>query len=218
MVTTRTGRPAPAPTRTQEVYARLRDAIVLGELRPNERLVEAELAERLAVSRTPIRECLPRLASEGLIVNRGHGWSVLEHTADQIREIYDVRAALEGYATRLAALRATEVQVTEIEGLAARAESAVHLARAQIVAANERFHDSVIASAGSGRLALAVEQTRAYYFNHRIAAAYSEAELAQAFGAHRGIAEAVRCRDADQAEYLARVHVAEALELVLHKL
>jgi len=77
-------------------------------------LIEAELAASLQVSRTPVRESLPRLAAEGLIVSRGRGWVVLEHSADEIREIYDVRAALEGYASLLAAERATPEQVEHI--------------------------------------------------------------------------------------------------------
>src|SRR5689334_25297030 len=58
------------------VYQRLRSAIVRGDLRPNERLVEADLAVWLEVSRTPVRECLQRLAAERLVVNRRRGWIV----------------------------------------------------------------------------------------------------------------------------------------------
>lgn len=210
---------AAAPTRSQVVYERLRDAIVRGELRPNERLIEAELADRLAVSRTPVRECLPRLAAEGLIANRGRGWAVLEHTAEQIREIYDVRAALEGYAARLAADRATDAQLAGIVALT-RGEPtpANRLAREGLVAANEEFHRTVIAAAGNHRLAQTIQQTRAYYFNQRIAAVYSAAEITEAFAGHRRMAQALRLRDADRAEQLTREHVWEALDLAVHKL
>src|SRR3954471_15798899 len=90
--------------RTDSVYEQLRSEIVRGQLRPNERLIEAELAERLQVSRTPIREGLQRLAADGLVASRLRGWIVYEHTLDQIRDIYETRAALEGFAARLAAL------------------------------------------------------------------------------------------------------------------
>src|SRR5436190_22723903 len=92
---------------TEAIYEQLRSEIVRGQLRPNERLVEAEIAERLQVSRTPVRESLQRLAADGLVVSRRRGWVVYEHTIDQIRDIYETRIALEGYATRLAAERAT---------------------------------------------------------------------------------------------------------------
>src|SRR5690606_9984578 len=95
------------PRRAHEIYDRLRGDIVHGVLRPNEPLIETELAEQLGVSRTPIRESLQRLASDGLIVYRRRRWYVYEHTADEIREMYEIRAAQEGYAARLAAERGT---------------------------------------------------------------------------------------------------------------
>src|SRR6266516_463803 len=87
------GTRAPAPASLSDgVYQRLRSAIVRGDLRPNERLVEADLAGWLEVSRTPVRECLQRLAAERLVANRRRGWIVQEHSTQEIREIYDVRA------------------------------------------------------------------------------------------------------------------------------
>ena len=79
---------------SEATYRRLRFDIVRGRLRPNERLIEAELADRLAVSRTPVRESLQRLAADGLVVSRRRGWVVYEHTPDEIREIYEIRSAL----------------------------------------------------------------------------------------------------------------------------
>lgn len=75
-----------------EPYDRIRWDIVHGILRPNEALIESELAERIGVSRTPIREALLRLEAQGLIVSRRRRWYVYEHTADEIMEIYEVRA------------------------------------------------------------------------------------------------------------------------------
>jgi DNA-binding GntR family transcriptional regulator len=208
-----------APTRSREVYEQLRDAIVRGELRPNERLIEAELAANLGVSRTPVRESLPRLAAEGLIVSRGRGWVVLEHTADEIREIYDVRAALEGYATRLAAERATPQQVAHICEIAGGDPAEFgRLPVDEFVVANERFHSAIIEAAGNARLAQAIQQTRTYYFNQRIAVVYSEQEVVDAFVGHQLIADAIRRRDGDEAERLTRAHVSEALDAAVHKL
>ena len=93
--------------RPREIYSRIRSAILRGELRPNEPLIEADLALSLGVSRTPIREGLQRLATDGLIVARRRGWAVRDHSEAEIRHIYEVRAALEGYAAWLAAERET---------------------------------------------------------------------------------------------------------------
>ncbi len=98
----------------EKVYQSLRRMVLLGEIRPNERLVETELASRLQVSRTPVREALQRLASDGLIVSRLPGWVVYEHSPMEIRDLYEARVALEGYAARLAALRAPGQEVERI--------------------------------------------------------------------------------------------------------
>jgi len=83
----------------------LRRQIVEGTLRPRERLIAADLADKLQVSRTPVREALYLLASEGLVVPTRRGFAVREFTPSEIIEIYEVRAALEGMAARLAAER-----------------------------------------------------------------------------------------------------------------
>ena len=202
-----------------DVHGRLHHAIVRGELRPNSRLVEAELADWLHVSRTPVRESLQRLALEGLVDNERRGWSVHEHSAAEIREIYDLRAALEGFAARLAAERRSPEQAEEIVRSGAQ-DAAVFLAppRTGFVEYNERFHDLVVAAAANGRLVETIRRTRAYYFNHRIAAVYSAQEVVEASEGHRAIAEAVRRGDGDAAERLTRQHVYIALELAVHKL
>src|SRR5579862_6008283 len=97
-----------------QTYDELRTAIVQGRIRPNQRLIETELAEEYGVSRTPVRESLQRLAAVGLIVAARRGWTVREHSLDEIREIYEVRAALEGYAARLAAERGDTAALRKI--------------------------------------------------------------------------------------------------------
>jgi DNA-binding GntR family transcriptional regulator len=93
---------------TAQAYQRLRSEIIRGCIRPNVHLVAADLAERLETSRTPIREALQLLASEGLVVAAKRGYVVREHTRDEIREIYEVRATLEEMAARLVAQRVTD--------------------------------------------------------------------------------------------------------------
>jgi DNA-binding GntR family transcriptional regulator len=201
------------------VYERLRSAIVRGELRPNERLVEADLADWLEVSRTPVRECLQRLASERLVANRRRGWIVLEHSIDDIREIYGVRAALEGYAAQLAARQASRDQVERIMALA-RVDPATYAdpPRHGFVEYNQQFHDTVVESCGNSRLAEAIGRSTEYYFNYRLAAVYTAAEVAAAIGGHLAIGQAIQRREPEAAERLARGHVHEALEAAVMKL
>jgi len=202
--------------RAEAVYRQLRWDIVHGVLRPNETLVETELAERLSVSRTPIRECLQRLAADGLIVLRRRRWQVYEHTPDQIREIYETRACLEGFAARLACERGTDEQLAAIA--AARDAATAPTSPGDRVGVNDTFHDLVNAAAGNERLRDLIDRNRLYHFNHRVAALYTPDDLAESSRQHAAIIDAVLARDADTAEQLVRTHVLDALTQIQKKL
>lgn len=208
-----------APNRATEVYERLRQAIVEGTIRPNERLIEADLAERLQVSRTPVRETMLRLAGDGLIVNHRRGWVVREHSAEEIREVYEVRAALEGFAARLAAERATD---EELEAIAANhrdyTESVRDSARGEIVEHNDAFHDAVIRAARNELLAQRIRDNSQYYFIHRIAGFLSDDEVRSSLEGHENLVQALTARDPDRAEQVARENVFEGLRKVLNRL
>jgi DNA-binding GntR family transcriptional regulator len=208
---------AVAGLRSDEVYDRVRADIVHGELRPNQRLVEVELAERLGVSRTPVRETLQRLALEGLVRRDRGGWVVHEHSPDEIRAIYEVRAALEGYAAFLAAGRGTTRELDELEALYPPGDAALALGPDAQVELNERFHDGVIAAAGNLRLAQLSRASRQYYFNHRIARRYDAEETRRSIEGHRRILAALGRGDGPAAEAHAREHVDYALAIVLTK-
>jgi DNA-binding GntR family transcriptional regulator len=200
------------------LYDRLRADIVHGALRPNERLVETELAEELNASRTPVRETLQRLALDGLVVRRRRGWVVHEHSLAEIRSIYEVRAALEGFAGFLAADRATAEEIASLERLYPPGDEAVRLPPDVQVELNERFHDGVIEAARNDRLARLCRDSRQYYFNYRIARLYVDDDTRRSIDGHRRILEAIAGRDGPEAEAAARAHVADALEIVLRKL
>jgi DNA-binding GntR family transcriptional regulator len=203
--------------RSQEVYERLRAEIARGDLRPNERLVEAELAERLAVSRTPVRESIARLAGDGLVVSRRRAWFVHEHTPAEIRAIYEVRQALEGYAAALAANRASTPQRREILklGTASPGRDPGH---GRFVETNARFHDAVATAARNGALSSMLAANRDLYFNRRISVAYDEDEIRAACAEHAALADAIAHGKADDAERITRQHIARSLELALRKL
>ena len=204
---------------SETTYDRLRDDIVHGVLRPNERLIEEELAEKLTVSRTPIRESFKRLAAEGLIVNRRRGWVVYEHSLDEIKQIYETRTALESYAARLAAERATPEHLRAISAIF---QSPSHFlgaaARETLVLENEKFHDAINAAAGNHKLIALLRQTHLYYFNNRVAALYTSQDIAEARERHAHILSALNIRDADKAERAVREDIGTALQLIVDRL
>lgn len=206
-----------ARRRTDEVYERLRAEIIRGDLRPREALSEIEIAERLKVSRTPVRESLQRLDSEGLITSHRRRWIVYEHTTDEIREIYEVRAALEGYSARLACLRATGDELAELAELRAEVENA-DLESDKRVDLNEHLHNSVLCFAHNGTLLKQARTSRLFFFNRTIAQLYTPADLRVSARQHQDLLDAILRRDAAAAEHAAREHVEYALELMLRKL
>src|SRR5690242_16250003 len=135
----------------------IRQAILDGELPAGARLKEDELAERLDVSRTPVREALRRLEAEGLVVHEPkRGAAVRAYSAGELDDMYRLRALLEGYAARRAAERMTpEV----LEQLRASCERFKRLTRRRRVAIrdlareNMIFHELVLLAAGDPRLA-----------------------------------------------------------------
>ena len=98
-----------------EVYRRLRSAIITGHFAAGERFVERTLTERLQVSRTPIREAIKRLEQEGLVVCYPHrGCFVRSPSFDEAREAYEMRRVAEGVAGEFAATRATDAELQAI--------------------------------------------------------------------------------------------------------
>jgi DNA-binding GntR family transcriptional regulator len=211
---------AEAPSnRTTEVYEQLRQAIVEGSIRPNERLIESDLAERLDVSRTPVRESMLRLAGDGLIISHRRGWVVREHSADEIREVFEVRAALEGFAAGLAAQRATDSELKAIEAIHQNyIDSIQGSSRGHLVAHNDAFHEAIIAAARNQLLAEQIHRNGQYYFIHRIAGFLSDEEVHTSIEGHEELVRALTARDPVLSEQVARDRVFDGLEKVLNRI
>ena len=135
----------------EEAYDILREEIVTGVLRPNQRLIESEVAKRLGVSRTPVRDALKRLALTGYVTtSHGGGILVTDHTPSQIRGIYEIREALETMAIKLACQRATDQQISTIEEYHnSCAESANRRDIDRFIELNKAFHEELYDACGN---------------------------------------------------------------------
>jgi len=201
---------------SEDVYWQLRREIVRGELRPNQPLAEIDIAERLNVSRTPVRESMQRLAADGLVISRRRRWQVYEHSKQEIAEIYEVRLALEGYAARLASQRVTDAQIEELARL--RGPAPAHGQLTVRVEHNEIFHNQLVAIAGNHRLTSMLAHNRNFAFNRQVASLYTPDDLAVSGAQHSRLVEAVLARDGDAAERTAREHIQSALEIIIARL
>ena len=192
---------------SHKVYEYLRDAIIEGDLAPGSRLLERELSQRLAVSRIPIREALPQLEAEGLIVTVPRRGSVVaQMTLSDIEELFDLRGSLDVLAARLASLRARTGSTAGLDQAFARAEIATtEGSETEIAAANATFHQEIVALTGSRLL----ESTMAP-INARVRWLFrltSDRDPTLLCREHAELHEAIRSGDVELAASLAFVHV-----------
>lgn len=190
------------------VFTRLRDEILSGKLRPGDRLNTTRLADRLGVSRMPVREALARLASAGLVENVPHrGASVKKLSVEEVIEIYYIRAALEGMAARLATRHLTESDISRLRRLCDTLESNTAVGDdAQVLAANQEFHTLIYHAAQSPRLEDLIMQYYRHSTQYRALGLDLPGRYAEIAAEHRSIVEALAAGDPDAAEVAARTH------------
>lgn len=199
------------PSVTDQVYRRLRGLLLEGGYEPGERLNEVTLAERLEVSRGPIREALERLAQEGLVVRvPRRGTFVRRYGRHEVRELMELRRVLESAAGRLAAERATAEELEAMRGLQEAADAVIRGGSGY--PPDKDFHQAVVRLAGNRELERA---TGLVYDQLRLArslSAQTPGRARQAWREHAAILRALLARDdaAAEAAVVAHLNAAEA--------
>lgn len=206
--------------RTADVVARrLAQAILSGEFTPGSRLREESLAKSFSVSRTPIREALILLSASGLVhLEPNRGAMVLQLTAEDVSEVYHLRAVLESESAAMAADRISPEVAALLFKICDRMGELHESAASEQLAADTQFHYTIAEASGSSRLHALVRQVSAIPEAYRSAIPYTAADMAEAERQHRGIADAIRQRRHDQARSLMRSHVEWAGRLAVDRL
>ena len=139
---------------TEKVVTALRTAILSGNLGPGTRLIEAELADQLGVSRAPVREAFRILEPEGLVVLEAtKGAFVAEVSENDLREIFTVRSVLEGLAMRLVAEHITENELAKLSHIVEQMEEAArHRDAERVLELDLEFHEQIWSLSGHSRL------------------------------------------------------------------
>jgi DNA-binding GntR family transcriptional regulator len=196
-------------------YAQLRDAVIDGDLHPGEPLYEIHLADRLGMSRTPVREALKVLARDGYLEELpSRGYTVPRRSLDDLREFFELREVLESTAARYAALRATHAELEELDGLCARYESEKD--DHKWTQMGHEFHTLVVQAARNTRLQTMLHSLNAQIVISRRTVSRAGAMRRQAaIRDHRAIFEAIKERDEVQAQALAAEHVRRSYETTL---
>ncbi|HSI41689.1 MAG TPA: GntR family transcriptional regulator [Xanthobacteraceae bacterium] len=190
------------------IYDDLRRMAIDYALRPGERVNEVELAARLGVSRSPVREALSRLVTEGLMrFVPGKGFYCRDFDTDGLLALSEVRVALEAEAVRLATERAAERDLAALKG-GWEAVEAQSLPVEALTGADEAFHARIAALSGNAELARLLEGINARIRFVRRIEIERPARRAATSAEHLAIAAALIARDGAQAERLMRAHIA----------
>lgn len=190
-------------------YDAIKTAILSLHLKPGEPLVERELATRLGISKTPVRGALVRLEREGLVTMVPFKGAIVARIyKDDIREIFQLREALEGLAARLAAPMFSEADYLEGQRIHQAAEQAFQEQRyTECSQVGHGLHDLILRRADNSRLRLIVKNLDDQLQRFRLVSAAIPGRLARSSQEHVEILEALHARDAALAERLMKEHL-----------
>lgn len=212
--------PIPAAALHQQVAQRLRQMLTEGAIAPGSKLNERELCAVLAVSRTPLREAIKMLATEGLVAllpNRGA--VAVQLTEDDVRHTFEVMAGLEAQSGELAARRVTDQEIAEIRAL--HYEMLAAWTRRDLPGyyrLNARIHQAINAAAKNPVLVATYVQINARLHALRFRSNQDEAKWARAVADHERMVEALAARDPQAMREVLSQHLAAKLETVLAQL
>ncbi|WP_213163625.1 GntR family transcriptional regulator [Kaustia mangrovi] len=199
----------------ERAYVALREMAMVYRFAPGERLNEGTLAHALNVSRTPLREALNRLVSEGLVVaDPGRGFRARPLDVKEVFDLYETRLALECFIAQLACERATSQGLDEIDAYLDESVKAHDSASVdRLVRLDEGFHERVAQLTGNGELArmLSGIDARIHFFrwvDMRGRRATTQAE-------HRAVLAAIRARNAPKARAVMRDHITRRLDQIV---
>ncbi len=183
------------------VFNTLRKAILTGQLKPGERLMEVHLANRLGVSRTPIREAIRKLELEGLVIMiPRRGAEVARITEKSLKDVLEVRRALDALSVELACERITKEDMERL--WAAKGKDASIIAKADVA-----LHDIIVEATGNLRLTQLVNNLSEQMYRYRFVYIKEESKHDMLVAEHREIYESIASRDRERAARAAKLHI-----------
>lgn len=191
------------------VFKTLRQAILTGQLEPGERLMEIQLAKRLGVSRTPIREAIRKLELEGLVTMVPRkGARVAQITQKSMKDVLEVRVALDALAVQLACERITEEELEHLRWAGAEFERAVRTKDAtQIAQADVVFHDCILKASGNDRLEQIVNNLSEQIYRYRLEYVKDARYHGRLVEEHKMILDGLESRDKEKTVAAVTLHI-----------
>jgi DNA-binding GntR family transcriptional regulator len=199
------------------VYETLREAIIKQILKPGERLMEQELAEEMGVSRTPVREALRKLELEGYVVMIPRkGAYVAGLSIKDINNVFEIRGALETLAAGLAASRATQEEIEEMErNLVMEAALFETSDLPKTIEVDTRFHELIYRASKNNRLQNMLKDLRDQVQRFRTTTLAVPGRMKFALDEHRRIVEAIAAGNVQEAKLAIREHIENAESALL---
>ena len=191
------------------VFNTLRQAILTGELKPGERLMEIHLANKLGVSRTPIREAIRKLELEGLVTMiPRRGAEVAQITEKSMNDVLEVRRALDALCAELACERITEEETEQLHRACEAFETAVKTKDIKKIArADVQLHDIIVQATGNQRLVQLINNLSEQMYRYRFEYIKDTSQHQRLVEEHRIIYESIVKKDRETASQAARVHI-----------
>lgn len=199
--------------KTDAVYEKIREGILSGELRPNQVLIETEIAEKMGVSRTPVRVAMGILEARGYITDKGGITIVREHSQDDVINSLEIREALETKGISLACVRASEADIKLAE--VRLKEDALAIANQDVVRflhTNAALHRAFLGGCGNEMLVSQVFDW--WHYGPQIIRMYTRADWRRIAREHEAIFESLRNRDQAAASKAMRQHITHFITLM----
>lgn len=204
------------------VFKTLRQGILMGELKPGERLMEIHLAQRLGVSRTPIREAIRKLELEGLVIMVPRkGAEVAQISEKNLKDVLEVRVALDSLAVRLACERITQEEIEELKKACKAFEETTkdkEADAAKIAQADVAFHDVISRATGNERLLQMISNLSEQMYRYRFEYIKDRNYHARLIKEHENLCNYIETRDREKAVEEMTKHIQNQLETIMEHL
>lgn len=202
------------------IFNTLREAIIVGELKPGERLMEVQLAEKMGVSRTPVREAIRKLELEGLVeMLPRKGAHVADLSVKDIMDVLEVRATLDGLATRLSALRITDEEIKDLKHQLSLFINYVEKDNLQgSIKKDVEFHDIIYRSSRNEKLIQISNNLREQVQRFRVIYIKDYSSSRELIREHTEILEAITGRDPSAAMECAQRHIKNQEETIIRSI
>jgi DNA-binding GntR family transcriptional regulator len=205
---------------SKKVYRILKERIIKGDLAQGSKFLEAKIAKQLGISRTPVREAMRELAAEGFVkISPNQGAVINNISIEDVQEVLQIRAVLEGLAAKLAATKITKGKIKELESFNKNMEEFINKNDIlDFIKESEKFHELILDIYGNSRLIQIRKNLYDQIHRYRSISLNIPGRPKYALEEHKKITEALKQGDSAKADELSKIHIEKVLKnIVSHK-